>query len=178
MQQGGLAYPGLSEHHEDGTVPGACMFHEGGKVRAFGLTAVQHHPTLPPTRVPVRASRHIDRGDTSTRAHRGLTEATPPDPKDPMTSSTVPWTPPSLPDQAHRHLAVRRRGRARRRRPVGGVGELDPDPPAGRLDRLVRVQGRQPVRAAKGLVLGAHHSFADVPPMQVLIHPGVKAPGS
>jgi transcriptional regulator GlxA family with amidase domain len=30
----------------------------------------------------------------------------------------------------------------------------------------------QPVRAAKGLVLGAHHSFADVPPMQVLIHPG------
>ena len=30
----------------------------------------------------------------------------------------------------------------------------------------------QPVRAAKGLVLGAHHSFADVPPMDVLIHPG------
>ena len=30
----------------------------------------------------------------------------------------------------------------------------------------------QPVRAAKGLVLGAHHSFADVPPMRVLIHPG------
>ena len=30
----------------------------------------------------------------------------------------------------------------------------------------------QPVRAAKGLVLGAHHSFADVPSMQVLIHPG------
>ena len=30
----------------------------------------------------------------------------------------------------------------------------------------------QPVRAAKGLVLGAHHSFVDVPPMEVLIHPG------
>ena len=30
----------------------------------------------------------------------------------------------------------------------------------------------QPVRASKGLVLGAHHSFADVPPMKVLIHPG------
>src|SRR5689334_8566714 len=30
----------------------------------------------------------------------------------------------------------------------------------------------QPVLAAKGLVLGAHHSFTDVPPMQVLIHPG------
>jgi transcriptional regulator GlxA family with amidase domain len=30
----------------------------------------------------------------------------------------------------------------------------------------------QPVRASKGLVLGAHHSFADVPPMRVLIHPG------
>ena len=29
-----------------------------------------------------------------------------------------------------------------------------------------------PVRAAKGMVLGAHHSFADVPPMSVLIHPG------
>jgi transcriptional regulator GlxA family with amidase domain len=29
-----------------------------------------------------------------------------------------------------------------------------------------------PVRAAKGLVLGAHHSFADVPPMTVLVHPG------
>ena len=30
----------------------------------------------------------------------------------------------------------------------------------------------QSVRASKGLVLGAHHSFADVPPMRVLIHPG------
>jgi transcriptional regulator GlxA family with amidase domain len=30
----------------------------------------------------------------------------------------------------------------------------------------------KPVRAAKGLVLGAHHSFADVPPLDVLIHPG------
>ncbi len=30
----------------------------------------------------------------------------------------------------------------------------------------------QPVRASKGLVLGAHHSFADVPPMRVLLHPG------
>jgi transcriptional regulator GlxA family with amidase domain len=30
----------------------------------------------------------------------------------------------------------------------------------------------QPVRASKGLVLGAHHSFADVPPTQVLLHPG------
>ena len=28
------------------------------------------------------------------------------------------------------------------------------------------------VRAAKGLVLGAHNSFADVPPLDVLIHPG------
>jgi transcriptional regulator GlxA family with amidase domain len=28
------------------------------------------------------------------------------------------------------------------------------------------------VRAAKGLVLGAHHSFTDVPPMRVLVHPG------
>ena len=30
----------------------------------------------------------------------------------------------------------------------------------------------KPVRASKGLVLGAHHSFADVPPMRVLVHPG------
>jgi transcriptional regulator GlxA family with amidase domain len=30
----------------------------------------------------------------------------------------------------------------------------------------------QPVRAAKGAVLGAHHSFADMPPLTVLIHPG------
>jgi transcriptional regulator GlxA family with amidase domain len=30
----------------------------------------------------------------------------------------------------------------------------------------------KPVRAAKGLLLGAHHSFADVPPLDVLIHPG------
>ena len=30
----------------------------------------------------------------------------------------------------------------------------------------------RPVRAAKGLVLGAHHSFADLPPLDVLIHPG------
>ncbi|WP_235531469.1 DJ-1/PfpI family protein [Phycicoccus sp. Soil748] len=29
-----------------------------------------------------------------------------------------------------------------------------------------------PVRAAKGLVLDAHHSFPDAPHMQVLIHPG------
>lgn len=29
-----------------------------------------------------------------------------------------------------------------------------------------------PVRAAKGLVLGAHHSFADAPPLDVLLHPG------
>jgi transcriptional regulator GlxA family with amidase domain len=29
-----------------------------------------------------------------------------------------------------------------------------------------------PVRAAKGLVLGAHHSFADMPALQVLVHPG------
>ena len=36
---------------------------------------------------------------------------------------------------------------------------------------LVSKDGR-PVRAAKGMVLGAHHSFADVPPMGVLIHPG------
>ncbi len=36
---------------------------------------------------------------------------------------------------------------------------------------LVSKDGR-PVRAAKGMVLGAHHSFADVPPMSVLIHPG------
>jgi len=29
-----------------------------------------------------------------------------------------------------------------------------------------------PVRAAKGLTLGAHHSFATMPPLDVLIHPG------
>jgi transcriptional regulator GlxA family with amidase domain len=29
-----------------------------------------------------------------------------------------------------------------------------------------------PVRAAKGLVLGAHHSFVTVPTMRVLVHPG------
>ena len=29
-----------------------------------------------------------------------------------------------------------------------------------------------PVRAAKGLVLGAHHSIADAPPLDVLLHPG------
>ncbi|SRR5579883_1648776 len=28
------------------------------------------------------------------------------------------------------------------------------------------------VRAAKGLEIGAHHSFADAPPLEVLIHPG------
>jgi transcriptional regulator GlxA family with amidase domain len=30
----------------------------------------------------------------------------------------------------------------------------------------------RPVRAAKGLVLGAHHSIADAPPLDVLLHPG------
>jgi transcriptional regulator GlxA family with amidase domain len=29
-----------------------------------------------------------------------------------------------------------------------------------------------PVRAAKGLVLAAHHSIADAPPLDVLLHPG------
>jgi transcriptional regulator GlxA family with amidase domain len=29
-----------------------------------------------------------------------------------------------------------------------------------------------PVRAAKGLTLGAHHSFATMPPLDVLLHPG------
>ncbi|MCX2933399.1 DJ-1/PfpI family protein [Mycobacterium sp. CVI_P3] len=29
-----------------------------------------------------------------------------------------------------------------------------------------------PVRCAKGLVVHAHHSFADAPPLEVLIHPG------
>ena len=29
-----------------------------------------------------------------------------------------------------------------------------------------------PVRAAKGLVLGAHHSIAEAPPLDVLLHPG------
>ncbi len=29
-----------------------------------------------------------------------------------------------------------------------------------------------PVVAAKGLTLGAHHSFADLPPLEILIHPG------
>jgi transcriptional regulator GlxA family with amidase domain len=29
-----------------------------------------------------------------------------------------------------------------------------------------------PVRAVKGLVLGAHHSIADAPPLDVLLHPG------
>ncbi len=28
------------------------------------------------------------------------------------------------------------------------------------------------VRAAKGLVLGAHHSIADAPPLDILVHPG------
>lgn len=32
-------------------------------------------------------------------------------------------------------------------------------------------EGR-PVRSAKTLVLGAHHSMADAPPMDVLVHPG------
>jgi transcriptional regulator GlxA family with amidase domain len=30
----------------------------------------------------------------------------------------------------------------------------------------------KPVRGAKGLVLGAHHSIADAPPLGILIHPG------
>ena len=30
----------------------------------------------------------------------------------------------------------------------------------------------KPVRAAKGLVLGAHHSFDDMPTLDVLLHPG------
>jgi transcriptional regulator GlxA family with amidase domain len=30
----------------------------------------------------------------------------------------------------------------------------------------------EPVRAAKGLTLGAHHSFGTMPPLDVLIHPG------
>src|SRR6476469_2435203 len=29
-----------------------------------------------------------------------------------------------------------------------------------------------PVRAAKGLVLGAHHSIADAPALEILLHPG------
>jgi transcriptional regulator GlxA family with amidase domain len=30
----------------------------------------------------------------------------------------------------------------------------------------------KPVRAAKGMVMGPHHSFATVPPLRVLVHPG------
>jgi transcriptional regulator GlxA family with amidase domain len=30
----------------------------------------------------------------------------------------------------------------------------------------------QPVHAAKGMVIGAHHSFATAPPLRVLVHPG------
>jgi transcriptional regulator GlxA family with amidase domain len=30
----------------------------------------------------------------------------------------------------------------------------------------------EPVRCAKGLVVGAHSSFADAPPLEVLLHPG------
>jgi len=33
-----------------------------------------------------------------------------------------------------------------------------------------------PVKAAKGMVIGSHHSFADAPAMNVLVHPG--GPGS
>ena len=33
-----------------------------------------------------------------------------------------------------------------------------------------------PVVGAKSLVLGAHHSFDDAPPLDVLIHPGAPAP--
>ena len=44
-------------------------------------------------------------------------------------------------------------------------------PGDGWMVACVSRDGR-PVRAAKGLVLGPHHSFADVPPLDVLIHPG------
>jgi putative intracellular protease/amidase len=30
----------------------------------------------------------------------------------------------------------------------------------------------RPVTASKGMALGAHHSLADAPPLQVLVHPG------
>ncbi|MDX6326754.1 MAG: hypothetical protein QOK15_3108 [Nocardioidaceae bacterium] len=35
-----------------------------------------------------------------------------------------------------------------------------------------------PVRAAKGLALGAHHSFVTMPPLDVLVHPGGQGTGT
>ncbi|GAB3083485.1 hypothetical protein GCM10027080_36080 [Pedococcus soli] len=40
MQQRALADARLSEHDHHGSGAGACLFHEGGKAGAFGLTAV------------------------------------------------------------------------------------------------------------------------------------------
>jgi hypothetical protein len=39
-QQGGLAHAGFSQQDQDGAGSGACLNHQGGKVRTFGLTAV------------------------------------------------------------------------------------------------------------------------------------------
>ena len=90
-----------------------------------------------------------------------------------MTSSTVPA--PSNQDGASKHIGILL---------FDDVEELDAvgpweilanwtlnAPGDGWTVSMVSKDGK-PVRAFKGLTLGAHHSFADVPPMQVLIHPG------
>jgi transcriptional regulator GlxA family with amidase domain len=90
-----------------------------------------------------------------------------------MTSSTVP-VPPAQQGQT-RHIGILL---------FDDVEELDAvgpwevlanwtlnHPQDGWTVSFVSGDGK-PVRAAKGLVLGTHHSFADMPALQVLVHPG------
>ena len=82
-------------------------------------------------------------------------------------------TSPSRTAAPDRHPPLRRGRGARRRRPLGGALHLDPAAPRGRLGRLLPLRPTaRPVRGAKTLVLGAHHSIADAPALDVLIHPG------
>lgn len=87
----------------------------------------------------------------------------------------VPVSTPPTPPARTRHIGILL---------FDGVEELDAvgpwevlanwtltHPQDGWTVSFVSRDGRS-VRAAKGLDLGAHHSFADVPAMQVLLHPG------
>ena len=91
-----------------------------------------------------------------------------------MTSPTVPVTPTEPPSS--KHIGILLFDHVEEQLDAVGPWEILSNwtltyPQDGWTVSLVSKDG-QPVRAAKGMVLGAHHSFADVPPMRVLIPPG------
>src|SRR5487761_1829415 len=75
-----------------------------------------------------------------------------------------------------RHRAVPRRRGTRRGRPVGGARLLDQELPRRRMVRMDLSSDGDAVICAKGLVVGAEHSFAGCPPLEVMIHPGGQGP--